>query len=216
MTPSELAAHLRLLVVTDAPLAAPRSVVEVVEMALAAGAGAVQLRNKGDTAGELLQVGRSLRKLTRAAGALLFVNDRVDLAIALEADGVHVGSDDLPVAAVRRVVPSGFLVGRSADDPHVARQALTAGADYIGCGAVYATSTKPDAGEVIGLSGLQTVVEAVDRPVVAIGGITVERAAEVAATGAAGIAVVGAVMSADDPAATVHALLAPFRRPADR
>jgi thiamine-phosphate pyrophosphorylase len=212
MSPAELSRYLRLLVVTDGPLAAPRSVEDVVREALAGGAAAIQLRNKGESARELLEVGRVLRELTRAAGALLFVNDRLDIALALEADGVHVGPDDLPVTSVRTVAPPGFLVGRSADDPEVARRAIADGADYIGCGAVYATSTKLDAGDVIGLSGLRTIVESVDRPVVAIGGITVERAAEVAATGVAGIAVVGAVMSAADPAAATRALLAPFRR----
>lgn len=211
MTPTELAGYLRLLVLTDTGLAAPRPVVEVVERALAGGARAVQLRNKSESARELLEVGRTLRKLTRDAGALLFVNDRVDLALALDADGVHVGPDDLPVAAVRRVTSPDFLIGRSADDPEVARRAIADGADYIGCGAVYATSTKPDAGDVIGLPGLRTMVASVDRPVVAIGGITVERVAEVAGTGVAGIAVVGAVMSAKDPATACRALLAPFR-----
>lgn len=210
MNPTELAGYLRLMVITDAGLAAPRSVVDVVERALAGGARAVQLRNKGESARDLLDVGRTLRELTRLAGSLLFVNDRVDLALALDADGVHVGPDDLPVSAVRRVTSPDFLVGRSADDPDVARKALRDGADYIGCGAVYATSTKADAGDVIGLTGLRRVVEDVDCPVLGIGGITVERAAEVAGTGAAGIAVVGAVMSAVDPSAAVQALLAPF------
>lgn len=196
---SLLARRLRLLVLTDAPLAAPRSVPEVVAEALAGGARAVQLRNKGESARELLAVGRELRALTREAGALFFVNDRLDVALALEADGLHVGPRDLPVAAVRRHVPDGFLVGRSADDPRVARQAVDDGADYIGCGTVYATATKDDAGDVIGPDGLRRVVEAVPVPVVGIGGVTPNRAAEVVATGAVGVAVVGAVMAAADP-----------------
>lgn len=202
-----LAARLRLVVITDPTLAAPRTVVEVVRAAVEAGAPAVQLRNKGQSARELLTVGRELRSITRAAGALLFVNDRLDVALALEADGVHVGPDDLTVAAVRAVAPPGFLIGRSADQLSVARQAVEDGADYIGCGAVYATTTKGDAGEVIGLDGLDAVARAVNVPVVAIGGITVARAAEVGRTRAAGIAVVGAVMAADDVAGVVRTLL---------
>lgn len=202
-----LAARLRLVVITDPTLAAPRTVVEVVRAAVEAGAPAVQLRNKGQSARELLTVGRELRSITRAAGALLFVNDRLDIALALEADGVHVGPDDLTVAAVRAVAPPGFLIGRSADQLSVARQAVEDGADYIGCGAVYATTTKGDAGEVIGLDGLDAVARAVNVPVVAIGGITVARAAEVGRTRAAGIAVVGAVMAAGDVGGVVRTLL---------
>ncbi|NJD19185.1 MAG: thiamine phosphate synthase [Gemmatimonadetes bacterium] len=212
MTSATLRDALRVLIITDARLAAPRGVLQVVGAALGAGARGVQLRNKGDSPRALVELGRELRALTRAHEALLFVNDRVDVALALEADGVHVGPHDLPVAAVRALTPRGFFVGRSADDPDLARRAVADGADYIGCGTVYATSTKADAGDVIGLDGLAAVVRAVSIPVVAIGGITVERAAQVAPTGAAGVAVVGAVMAAPDPAGAVRALLAPFGR----
>lgn len=210
MISGDIEERLRLVVVTDAPLAAPRTVEEVVARALEGGARAVQLRNKGDSARDILALGRTLRTLTRAAGALLFVNDRLDVALAVDADGVHVGPEDLPVAAVRTVSPAGFLVGRSARDPAAARRAVREGADYIGCGSVYPTSTKTDVGDIIGLDGLRRVVESVEVPVLAIGGITAERASEVAATGVAGIAAVGAVMRAPDPAAAARALLAPF------
>jgi len=210
VTTRTLRRALRVLVLTDRSLAAPRSVVDVVAASLTAGVRAIQLRNKGDSARELLEVGRELRALTRDTGALLFVNDRLDLALALEADGVHLGPDDLPVTDVRRAAPPGFLIGRSADDPGVARQAVLDGADYIGCGAVYPTGTKPDAGDVIGLEGLRRVVRAVDVPVVGIGGMTAERAVDAAATGAAGVAVVGAVMAAEDPAAVCTTMLEAF------
>jgi len=210
VTPGGLGDALRVLVITDGPLAGARGVIGVVEAALEAGARAVQLRNKGDDARRLLEVGRVLRRSTRAVGALLFVNDRLDVALVLGADGVHLGPDDLPVAAARAAAPPGFLIGRSADDPDVARRAVRDGADYIGCGTVYATRTKADAGDVIGLDGLARVVAAVPVPVVGIGGITPERGAEVAATGAAGVAVVGAVMAAPDPGASVRELLAAF------
>jgi thiamine-phosphate diphosphorylase len=135
----------------------------------------------------------------------------MDVALALGADGVHVGPDDLPVADVRRAVPADFLVGTSTDDPERARALATAGADYIGCGTVYATQSKADAGTVIGLEGLQRVIAAVDVPVVGIGGIDAPRSAEVAAyTGAVGVAVIGAVMGADDVERAVRALLAPW------
>ncbi len=202
---------LRLLVIVEAGLARPRSAVEVVEAAIAGGARAIQLRNKGDTARELVAAGRRLTPLLRRAGALLFVNDRFDVALTLGADGVHLGPEDLPVATVRAVAPEGFLIGRSADDPRVARDSVADGADYIGCGTVFPTSTKSEAGDVIGVEGLRRVVRAVPVPVVGIGGITVERARAVAETGAAGIAVVSAVMRAPDPAAVVDSMLQRFQ-----
>lgn len=212
MKPEELARRLRLVVITDEELARPRSVAEVVERALAAGAPAVQLRGKHAPARELLETGRRLRELAREAGALFFVNDRADVALALEADGVHVGPDDVPVFALRRALPAGFLIGASVDEPDVARRLAAEGADYIGCGTVYATPTKPDAGRVIGLEGLERVAEAVRVPVIAIGGITPERSAEIARrTSAAGVAVVGAVMRAEDVEGAVRGLVAPWK-----
>jgi len=208
--PAPLTGRLRLVVITDAGLAAPRSVVDIVEQALAAGAPAVQLRNKGESARALLEIGRVLRVSTLKAGALLFVNDRVDVALALGADGVHLGPDDVPVAAARAVVGPGFLIGYSTDDPEEARRAVLEGADYLGCGTVYPTSTKEDAGHSIGLECLRRVVDAVPVPVVGIGGIDAARVADVGRTGAAGVAVVGAVMGAADIRGTVRALLTPW------
>lgn len=201
---------LRLIVVTDRGLAAPRALEDVVAAALEGGARAIQLRNKGEPPRELLALGRDLRLITRQSGALLFVNDRLDVALALEADGAHLGPEDVPVSAARKVVGEGFVLGCSCDDPAEARTLADEGADYLGCGAVYATSTKADAGDAIGLVGLRRVVVAVDVPVVAIGGITVERAREVAEAGAAGVAAVSAVMAARDPATACAAMLGAF------
>ncbi len=212
MISAELAARLRLIVITDPELARPRSVVDVVAAALCAGAPAVQVRAKGASARELLELGREILPLARQHRALLFVNDRLDVALALGADGVHLGPDDLPVVAARRAMGAGFLIGASTDDPEIARRLVADGANYIGCGAVYATTTKQDAGEVIGLEGLDRVARAVDVPVVGIGGLTIARSAEVARTAAAGVAVVGAVMAATDVAAAVKSLLAPWQR----
>jgi thiamine-phosphate pyrophosphorylase len=207
----ELARRLRLIVITDPKLALPRSVLDVAEEALRAGAPALQLRDKEASARELLDQARRLRTLTRKHGALLFVNDRLDVALAAGADGVHVGPHDLPVAAVRAAVPPPFLVGHSTDVPEVARRAVGDGADYIGCGAVFGTTTKEDAGDVIGVEGLARVARAVEVPVVGIGGVTSEGARAIARESpAAGVAVVGAVMAAADPGAAVRDLLAPF------
>ncbi len=148
-----------------------------------------------------------LRELTRRHGAMLLVNDRFDIALAAEADGVHLGPDDIPVSAVRSRVPTGFVIGYSTDDPLIARTAQRDGADYIGCGTVFPTASKPDAGRSIGLDRLREVVDAVTIPVVGIGGIEPGNATSVKETGAAGVAVIGAVFGAADPAASVRALL---------
>ena len=213
MDPRELGQRLRLIVITDPDAVGARRLFDVVDAALAAGAPAVQLRDKRASARELYGVGRELLPRVRDAGALFFVNDRTDVALALEADGVHVGPDDLPVDRLRAAAPPGFLIGTSTDDPAEAARLVAAGASYIGCGTVYATASKPDAGEVIGIEGLDRVARSVDVPVVGIGGITPERAVEVSGTGAAGVAVIAAVMGAPDPGAAVRALLEPWAGP---
>jgi thiamine-phosphate pyrophosphorylase len=202
---------MRLVVITDGVLAAPRSTIAVVQAALDAGAPAVQLRDKRATARELVEQARALLGPVRAAGALLFVNDRLDVALAAGAHGVHLGPHDLPVAAARRLVPEPFLIGYSTDDPAAARRAQADGASYIGCGAVFGTATKSDLGcERIGVDRLDAVARAVTVPVVAIGGITPANIAQIAATRAAGAAAAGAIMAADDPAAATRQLLAAF------
>jgi thiamine-phosphate diphosphorylase len=211
-----------LIVITDAGLARPRSVLEVVRAAVGAGAPAIQLRDKSAGARELAEAARALLEVTRPAGALLTVNDRLDVALAVGADGVHLGPDDLPVSEARTVVREarerhevspGFIVGTSTDDADEALRLVANGADYIGCGTVYPTTSKPDAGAVIGLDGLRRVVAAVDVPVFGIGGVSVEGSAEIAReTNACGIAVIAAVMSASDPGAAVRALLQPWLR----
>ena len=213
----QLADRLRLTVITDEALARPRALSDVVREALAAGAPTIQLRLKGATARELLEAAHTLIPIVRSAGALFIVNDRLDVALAAGADGVHLGPDDPPVMDARTVAADtvragaeAFIVGYSADTTDGATRAEAEGADYLGVGAVYATANKSDAGEVIGLEGLRRVVKAVSIPVVAIGGITPERAPAVAETGACGSAIIGAVMGSPEPAEAVRALLLPF------
>jgi thiamine-phosphate pyrophosphorylase len=202
---------LRLIIITDRLLAAPRSIDEVVHAALSAGACAIQLRDKTASARELYEQAIHLGPMIREQGALFFINDRLDVALAADADGVHVGPDDLPVEVIRRCAPSGFLIGVSTDDPETARRAESNGASYIGCGAVFGTTSKKEvAGEWIGLGGLREVAAAVSIPVIAIGGIDSRNVAEIPSTGAAGIAVIGAIMTAPDPAAMTQQLMAPF------
>lgn len=206
--PIALAARLRLILVTDPELGAPRPVIETVEAALEAGCPAVQLRDKHASARELLTTARQLRALTRAHDALLFVNDRADVALAAGADGVHLGPDDLPVAAARRWVGDRLLIGYSTDNPETAREAEAAGADYLGCGAVFGTATKDVGDEAIGPDRLDGVARAVDIPVVGIGGVNADNAGRVAATRAAGCAVVGAIMGSPDPGEATWRILA--------
>lgn len=223
MTADPRAPDLRLIVITDAALAAPRDLDDVVIAALEAGAPALQLRDKAALPADLYRRALRYRELTRRHGALLFINDRLDVALAAGADGVHLGPDDLPVAAARRAIAAasvdphrGFLIGFSTDDPAAARAAESAGADYIGCGAVFGTTSKAEVGdERIGTDRLGTVARVVTIPVIGIGGVVPGNVDQVVAAGAAGAAVIGAVMAAPDPAAAVLRLLQPFpARPA--
>jgi len=216
----ELRQALRLIVITDSALAGSRNVEEVVEQALAAGARTIQLRDKRASARELMVLGQRLRKQTRGWDALLIINDRLDVALAVEADGVHLGSEDLPVAAARAAAPKGFLIGYSTNEVKVAAKAATQGADYIGCGAVFPTvnkeDAKEDAEEGIGVKGLARMAKGVKIPVVGIGGITPEGAREIAdGSSAAGIAVISAVMGAEEPGNVVGELLASFSEDPD-
>jgi thiamine-phosphate diphosphorylase len=198
--------RLRLIVVTDADCGG-RDLVDVVRAALRGGAPAIQLRMKDGAARDMVEMAHALLAETRPAGAQLFVNDRVDVAVIAGADGAHVGQDDLPVGAARRVSPPGFLLGVSAESVELALQAEAEGADYVGVGPVYATGSKADAGEPIGLGRIAEVASAVKIPVVGIGGIAIGNARAVVQSGAAGVAVISAVMRADDPESAARELL---------
>jgi thiamine-phosphate pyrophosphorylase len=208
---TELARRLALIVVTDERTGG-RDVVDVVRAALRGGAPSIQLRSKTVGGREMVELAERLLPETRAAGALLWVNDRVDIALAAGADGAHVGDDDLPIAAARRICPAGFLLGRSADTPEVALQAQWDGADYVGVGPVYPTATKADAGAPVGLERITRVRAAVGIPVVGIGGIDAANAREVIHVGAHGVAVVSAVMLAPDPEQATRDILAALTR----
>jgi thiamine-phosphate pyrophosphorylase len=200
------------MVITDRTLAAPRTVEAVVHECLVAGAPAVQLRDKDASARELLEQALRLRELTARHGALLFINDRLDVALAAQADGVHLGPDDLPLAGARAAAPA-LMLGFSTDQPELARQSARDGAAYLGCGAVFSTSSKAEAArDQIGSAGLRRVVEAVEIPVLGIGGITPDNVREIADTGAAGCAVIRAIMIAPRPGNVVASLLSAFDR----
>lgn len=210
MSPEERLSRVdwRVYLVADPGALPPgRAYLDAVERALDGGAGVVQLRDKTATARELVERARALRALCERAGALFVVNDRVDVALAAGAHGVHVGPHDVPVEDARRVAP-GLIVGASAGEVEAARALERAGAHYLGVGALFeARQTKPDASAPRGAARLGQVRQAVSLPLVGIGGITREVAGEVFAAGADGVAVVRAVMGASDPAEAARALL---------
>jgi thiamine-phosphate pyrophosphorylase len=192
--------------ITDRRIAGGRPILEIVRAAIAGGATVVQLREKEASTREMIELGRALLAITRAAGVPLIVNDRVDVALAIEADGVHVGQEDMPAALTRRLIGPHRILGVSAATVAEAEQAVRDGADYLGVGDVYGTPSKPDAGPPIGLEGLAAIARAVAIPVVAIGGITPENAAATIDAGAVGVAVISAIVGAPDPAAAARRL----------
>ena len=194
--------------VTDERLSKGRATAEIVRAAIRGGVDAVQLRGKDLPIREQLTIGRALRTITREAGVLFIVNDRLDLALALDADGVHVGQDDLPADVVRRLVGPEWIVGVSAATIAEARAARDDGADYIGVGPIWGTATKLDAGVAVGPGLIATLKAAVELPMVGIGGIGAGNAAQVIAAGGDGVAVVSAIMSVDDPEAAARDLKA--------
>lgn len=196
----------RLHVLTD--LDAPVPPLDLVAAALGGGAPVIQVRAKALEDRTFLALAEAVVARCRSAGATCLIDDRVDLALAAGADGVHLGDLDLPVAVARRLLGPDMIIGATARDAASARARVTDGADYLGVGPTYATTTKDGLPDPIGPTGVGTVAAAADVPVIAIAGITLERVPEVMAVGAHGIAVVGAVSRADDPRQATADLLA--------
>lgn len=197
---------LRRYLITDARAGSVDELVGRCNQAVEGGITTLQLRAKGWSDRELLSAAHELRRLCTKTGALFIVNDRVDIALASDADGVHLGVDDLPVEVARRILGPNAIIGYSPETDTDRGAAEAAGADYLGIGPVFGTTTKPDAGAAIGLAGLRHVIERTTLPVVAIGGVTVEDAASAVEVGAAGVALVAAVFLADDPRAAAARL----------
>ena len=194
--------------VTQENLSAGRTTPTVVESAIAGGVDAVQVREKHTSARVRLDVARTLRAVTAAADIPLIVNDRVDLALAADADGVHLGDDDLPVAVARDQLGEDAIVGRSVSSVAEAREATEAGADYLGVGAIFSTDSKDvdEQNQEVGLDTVRAIDDAVDIPFVGIGGVTRENATDLARAGADGVAVISAITGADDPEAATREL----------
>ena len=197
-----------LYIITDARLSRGRSHLEIVRAAIQGGATVVQYREKEATTRRMVEEARELRELCRKLGVPFIVNDRVDVALAVDADGVHVGQDDMPAPLARKLIGPEKILGVSVSTVAEAIQAQRDGADYISASPVFSTPTKLDAPQPTGVEGLRAIAEAVDRPVVAIGGIKAHNAAQLIRAGAAGVAVISAIVAADDVEAAARALRA--------
>jgi len=197
----------RLYLVTDRRQTKGRPLTDVIEECLGAGLGAVQLREKDLSAAELLALARPLRELTQRFGARLFINDRADVAMAAEADGVQRGHTSLPITLMRTVVGSQRLIGASVHSLEEARSAQLDGADFIVFGPIHDTPSKRPYGPPQGVENLRRVVREIGIPVFAIGGITPEQVAEVKTTGAHGVAVISAIFGAARPGEAAKAFV---------
>ena len=197
----------RLYVITDEKISRGRSHLQVAEAAILGGADVLQLRDKEASSGRLYRVALQLRKLTRDAEVPFIVNDRLDIALAVDADGVHVGQADLPASVAREIMGPGKILGVSVDTVEEAILAEKDGADYLGVGPVFeARGTKPDAGEPLGVERIARIRRHCRLPIVAIGGINAENVREVREAGAEAAAVISAVAAADDIAQAARRL----------
>ena len=187
---------------TDDACLMGRPLLECVEQALRAGVTLLQYRSKYKDGGAMYQEALALKELCDRDDVPLIINDRVDVALAVGAAGVHVGQDDLPCSVVRQLVGPDFVIGVSAHNPEEARKAAADGADYLGCGAVFGTGTKAGVAK-LGLERLQNIRQAVTLPMVGIGGVKADNYAEVLATGADGAAIISGILAADDISAEV-------------
>jgi len=197
---------LSLYLVTDPLLAGPRGVVETVRQALDGGVTIVQLRDPEAKTRALVETAAALLEVTRPRGVPLIINDRVDVMLAVGADGVHVGANDMEPAVARRLAGPDAIVGRSITTLDELRETDLAGVDYIGASPVFSTPTKTDTGPELGLEGLKRLRAATTLPIVGIGRINAENARAVIEAGADGVAVVSAIMAAADPAAAARAI----------
>jgi thiamine-phosphate pyrophosphorylase len=189
----------RFHVLTDTVLQCRLSHEELAELAIAGGADTIQFRQKQGATREMIRVADQVRVLCKKAGVTFVVNDRMDVAIASHADGVHLGQDDFPIPLARKLLGEEAIIGGSASSMEEARKCLLEGVDYIGFGPVYPTTSKEDAGPAGGLGLLKQIVEAIPLPILAIGGIGRENISLVMKAGVHGIAVISAVCCQKDP-----------------
>jgi len=189
----------RLHVLTDTFLQRRFSHIELTEMAIAGGADTIQFRQKEGTTREMIEIATEMKSHCAKAGVTFIVNDRLDVALASESDGVHLGQNDFPIPLAREILGASRIIGGSAATLEEAEKCVTDGADYIGFGPVFPTGSKDDAGPVSGIDRLKQVVRDYPLPIIAIGGISAKNTPEVIQAGAYGIAVISAVCCQVNP-----------------
>jgi thiamine-phosphate pyrophosphorylase len=195
-----------LYLVTDRGLARGRSTPEIVTAAVQGGTTVVQLREKDCSTREFIEQSLAIKEFLKDHGVPLIINDRVDVAQAVKADGVHLGQTDMPLGLAKKILGDSMIIGISAESLQDAIEAEKGGADYLGVSPIYATPTKTDTAPPLGLEGLREIRKAVGLPLVGIGGLTKENSVEVIRNGADGVAVVSAIVAADDPEAAAREL----------
>ena len=195
-----------LYLVTDRGLARGRSTLEIVKAAVDGGATVVQLREKDCPTLEFIEQALAIKDLLQARRIPLIINDRLDVAQAVRADGVHLGQTDMPLDMAKGILGDSMLIGISTESIEDAIAAEKGGADYLGVSPIYATPTKTDTAPPLGLAGLRQIRKAVRLPLVGIGGLNRENSADVIRSGADGVAVVSAIVAADDPEAAARML----------
>jgi len=198
--------------VTDRQLSRGRTTAEVVGAAIRGGVSCVQLREKNCSTRDFIEEALAIHELLHQHKIPLIINDRVDVALAVKANGVHLGQTDMPCIAARRLLPDSMIIGISTESLDDAIKAEKDGADYLGVSPIYATPTKTDAAPPLGLEGLRAIRAAVDVPLVGIGGLNAANTKEVIQNGADGVAVVSAIVAADDPEDATRGLVEIVKR----
>lgn len=193
--------------VTDRELARGRTTLEIAAAAIRGGVSCIQLREKTCSTREFIDEALAIRSLLARHEIPLIINDRVDVALAVKADGIHLGQKDMPCSMARQLIPESMIVGISVESLDDAIAAQKDGADYLGVSPIYPTPTKTDTAQALGLEGLRSIRSEVDLPLVGIGGLNADNAAAVIYNGADGVAVVSAIVAADDPEAATRDLI---------
>jgi thiamine-phosphate pyrophosphorylase len=199
---------LLLYLCTDRIISLGRPITETVEAVIAGGVTMIQIREKETSTREFYDIARSVQAITQNRHIPLVINDRLDIALAIGAEGLHIGQSDLPLREARRIAGKDMFIGVSVSTVEEALAAEADGADYLGAGAVFPTGSKADAGEAIGLDGLAAICKAVRIPVVGIGGVALPNAPGVLKNGAIGVAVISAILSQPDIHAAARSLRA--------
>jgi thiamine-phosphate pyrophosphorylase len=201
-----------LYLVTDKNLSLGRNNLEIIRAAVGGGVTIIQLREKELSGRAFYEEGLRVKEFLNSRSIPLIINDRIDIALAIDADGVHVGQEDIPVVAARRILGPDKIIGASVSTPEEAREAEAAGADYLGLSPIFVTATKPELTKQIGIDGIRPIRQAVKIPIVGIGSMNAKNAFEAVSAGLDGVAVISGIVSRNDVAAAARAIKAEVMR----